>query len=58
MWNFYFRAADIDVAAKKIVSGGGEILQGPQEIPGDEFTINGLDPQGAPFSVIGVSHTR
>ena len=53
MWHFYFRVADIDVAVKKITSGGGKILQGPQEIPGGEFTINAEDPQRAPFSVIG-----
>ena len=58
MWNFYFRVADIDAAVKKITSGGGQIIQGPQDIPGGEFTVNALDPQGAPFSVIGVSHTR
>lgn len=26
---------------------------GPQEIPGGDFVVNGLDPQGAMFALIG-----
>ena len=53
LWTFYFRVPDIDVAVKKIVAGGGKLVFGPQEIPGGEFVINGMDPQGALFALIG-----
>lgn len=53
MWNYYFRVADIDIAVEKVKAGGGTILTGPAPIPGDEYTIQGLDPQGAVFSLVG-----
>jgi predicted enzyme related to lactoylglutathione lyase len=53
-WSFYFRVAQIDVAVEKVEANGGTVTMGPQEIPGDEFFINGIDPQGAAFCLIGV----
>lgn len=53
MWHYYFRCADIDTALKTIIDNGGEILQGPDEIPGGDFTLKGIDPQGALFSLVG-----
>ncbi len=53
IWSFYFRVADIDKAATKITAAGGKILHGPAEVPGNDFVINGLDPQGVLFSVVG-----
>jgi predicted enzyme related to lactoylglutathione lyase len=53
MWNYYFRVADIDIAVEKVKAGGGTILTGPDPIPGDEYTIQGLDPQGVVFSLVG-----
>ena len=53
MWNYFFRVEDIDKAADYIKSNGAQILVGPMEIPGDEYSISGLDPQGAIFSLVG-----
>ncbi|WP_340586764.1 VOC family protein [Erythrobacter alti] len=53
MWSFYFRLPSIDVAEAYIKQNGGQVMNGPMEIPGGEFIINGVDPQGAMFSVIG-----
>jgi hypothetical protein len=53
MWTYYFRAPDIDVAAAYVKANGGTIINGPMEIPGGDFVINGIDPQGALFSLIG-----
>ncbi|MCP5329972.1 MAG: VOC family protein [Pseudomonadales bacterium] len=53
LWNFYFRVADIDKAAATIQAQGGKILHGPSEVPGNDFIINGLDPQGVLFSLVG-----
>ncbi|WP_353476188.1 VOC family protein (plasmid) [Salipiger sp. H15] len=52
-WLFYFRVADIDKAAAYIVANGGEMLMGPQDIPGGEFILNARDPQGAVLALIG-----
>jgi predicted enzyme related to lactoylglutathione lyase len=53
MWAYYFRVADIDKAVEYINANGGQILQEPTEIPGGEFSINAMDPQGAAFGLVG-----
>ncbi len=53
MWHYYFRCADIDLACKVVTDNGGQILLGPEEIPGGEFMVKGVDPQGALFSLVG-----
>ena len=53
MWNFYFRVGSIDSAAERVRAGGGEVVQGPMEVPGGDFVIVGRDPQGASFGLVG-----
>jgi predicted enzyme related to lactoylglutathione lyase len=53
MWTYYIGVDDIGRAAEAIRSGGGQILHGPIEIPGGEFALNGMDPQGAAFGLVG-----
>ncbi len=52
-WNQYFRVADIDIAVAAIGAGGGSVINGPMEIPGGDFSLNGIDPQGAHFGLVG-----
>ena len=56
MWHYYFRCADIDAACKAIADNGGQVQLGPEEIPGGEFMVKGIDPQGALFSLVGARH--
>ena len=53
MWTYYFRVPDIDAAVATIKANGGQILQEPGEIPGGDFSMNALDPQGAAFALVG-----
>jgi uncharacterized protein len=53
MWMYYFRVPDIDAAVATTKATGGQILQEPIEIPGGEFSMVGMDPQGAPFGLVG-----
>ncbi len=53
MWSYYFRVANIDAALATITSNGGQILQAPTEIPGGEFSLMAMDPQGAAFGLVG-----
>ena len=53
MWNFYIGVDDIDRATDAVRSGGGQVVNGPQEIPGGEFAVNAVDPQGALFGLVG-----
>jgi len=50
-WQIYFRVPDIDAAVQRIKANGGQILNGPMEVPGGDMIVNALDPQGAAFSL-------
>lgn len=52
-WNHYFRVADIDVAERIVREKGGAIWNGPHEVPGGDWIIQGGDPQGAAFALVG-----
>jgi predicted enzyme related to lactoylglutathione lyase len=53
LWNFYIGVDDIDRAAEAVKAGGGQVINGPQEIPGGEYAVNGIDPQSAFFGLVG-----
>jgi predicted enzyme related to lactoylglutathione lyase len=50
-WGLYFRVADLDAAVERVKAGGGQILNGPMEVPGGDRIVNCMDAQGAPFSL-------
>ena len=52
-WTYYIGVDDIDRAAAAVTQEGGTITFGPMEIPGGEFSLNGIDPQGAAFGLVG-----
>jgi predicted enzyme related to lactoylglutathione lyase len=52
-WTYYIGVDDIDRALDAIKTGGGQVLNGPMEIPGGEFAVNAMDPQGASFGLVG-----
>jgi uncharacterized protein len=52
-WVHYFRVADIDDAAAAVTANGGQVLNGPIEVPGGDFSMNAIDPQGANFALVG-----
>lgn len=53
MWSFYIGVDDIDRSAAVVREGGGQIVQEPIEIPGGEFSLVGIDPEGAAFGLVG-----
>lgn len=52
LWLFYFTVDDIDAAAERVKEAGGTIVLGPMEVPGGSWMLQGLDPQGALFSLV------
>ena len=52
-WLYYFNVSDIDVAMKRVKAGGGAILAGPVEVPGNRWIVRCTDPQAAIFALIG-----
>lgn len=53
MWSFYIGVDDIDRAQAAVTANGGTVTNGPMEIPGGEYAMNGIDPQGAAFGLVG-----
>jgi len=51
-WTFYFNVDSIGSAVKRVESGGGKITNGPMQVPGGGWIIQGQDPQGAMFSLV------
>jgi hypothetical protein len=52
-WLYYINVADIDAAIDRVKTGGGQILNGPMQVPGGDWIIQGKDPQGAMFALVG-----
>lgn len=52
-WLYYFSIGDIDAAAVRVKDGGGQILEGPIEVPGGSWIARCTDPQGAVFALEG-----
>ena len=50
-WGLYFRVPDVHAAAERVKAGGGQVLNGPMEVPGGDWIVNCMDPQGAAFSL-------
>ena len=52
-WLYYVNVGDIDQAAARISAGGGQVMNGPMEVPGGGWIVQAGDPQGAMFAVVG-----
>jgi predicted enzyme related to lactoylglutathione lyase len=50
-WGLYFRVADVHAGADRVKANGGQVLNGPMEVPGGDWVVNCMDPQGATFSL-------
>ena len=50
-WQIYFRVADLDEAIASIKANGGQIRNGPMDVPGGDRIVNAMDPQGGAFSL-------
>jgi predicted enzyme related to lactoylglutathione lyase len=54
-WNFYFTVDGIDAGTERIKEAGGQVLMGPHEVPGGQWIVQGMDPQGASFALISAT---
>jgi predicted enzyme related to lactoylglutathione lyase len=51
-WLYYFTVDAIDAAAARVGRGGGQVVNGPMEVPGGSWIVQCLDPQGARFAMV------
>jgi predicted enzyme related to lactoylglutathione lyase len=52
-WRYYIRVPSISAAKAVAEQGGGTIAMGPHEVPGGDWIVIGMDPQGAEFALVG-----
>lgn len=52
-WNWYVHVPDIDAAIATAQRRGGTLIQGPDEIPGGDFSANILDPDRHQIGLVG-----
>jgi predicted enzyme related to lactoylglutathione lyase len=50
-WLPYALVKDVKAAAKRIGTGGGQVVNGPMEVPGGDWIVMAVDPQGAVFAL-------
>jgi predicted enzyme related to lactoylglutathione lyase len=50
-WMIYFKVDDADKTAERIKQLGGQILNGPMDVPGGDRVAQAMDPQGAAFGI-------
>ncbi|MGH7563035.1 MAG: VOC family protein [Gemmatimonadota bacterium] len=50
-WLYYTRVEDIDETVEKVRAKGGQVMNGPMEVPGGDRIAQCMDPQGAVFAV-------
>jgi hypothetical protein len=52
-WLYYIKVGDLDAALGRVKKGGGQVLNGPMEVPGGDRVAQCTDPQGAAFALHG-----
>ncbi len=50
-WLYYALVGDVHQVSQTVTQLGGEILNGPMEVPGGDFISQCMDPQGAAFAI-------
>ena len=53
-WLYYFYVESIAAGAERVKAGGGKILMGPHQVPGDSWIAQCMDPQGAMFALVAL----
>lgn len=51
VWLLYFRVPDVHAAAGRVKANGGTVMHGPMEVPGGDWIVQCMDPQGGMFAV-------
>lgn len=52
-WLLYVRVPDLGAALERVKAEGGQVLNGPTEVPGGDFVAQCMDPQGGAFALHG-----
>jgi uncharacterized protein len=50
-WLYYFNVEALDAAVARVTEGGGQVVNGPHQVPGGSWIAQCRDPQGAMFAL-------
>jgi predicted enzyme related to lactoylglutathione lyase len=50
-WLLYVKVPDVEAAAAKVTELGGQVLNGPMDVPGGDQIVQCMDPQGGVFAL-------
>jgi hypothetical protein len=50
-WQHYVKVDDVKRVVDVITTRGGQVINGPMEVPGGDWIASGIDAQGAMFSI-------
>jgi hypothetical protein len=50
-WLYYAKVDDVNATVETVKKNGGQVLNGPMEVPGGDLIAQCMDPQGAMFAV-------
>ena len=51
-WFYYFNVDAIDAAVSRATGSGGKVVHGASEVPGGQWVVHCVDPQGATFAMV------
>ena len=51
-WLYYINVDAIDAAIVRVSEAGGKVINGPMEVLGGMWIVQGMDPQGAMFALL------
>jgi hypothetical protein len=51
-WLYYFNVPEIRAAEERAKAAGGQVINGPMQVPGGSWIVQCLDPQGAMFAMV------
>lgn len=54
-WGYYIQVDGLGAAIERVKAGGGQLLNGPMDVPDGAVVANCLDPQGAYFSLVSMT---
>lgn len=55
-WRVFVTVADLARALDALRDGGGQVLAGPMDVPGDDCVAHCADPQGSRFALHALGH--
>jgi uncharacterized protein len=55
-WSYYIAVDNVAEAAERATARGGQVLNGPMEVPGGAWIVQARDPQGAHFAMLSAPH--